>query len=178
VLFVSTIEARKNHLLLFRAWRRLLAEMPDDQVPSLVFAGRVGWLVDDLLTQLDNTNHLDGRIVLVEDPSDADLAALYRGCLFTVFPSLAEGWGLPVTESLAFGKPCLIADTTALPEAGGDFARYFDPDDLNDAVRAIRAVLEDRAGLAAWTDRIAREFRPTPWSASAEALIAALLPEP
>ena len=113
-------------------------------------------------------------IVHVEDPSDADLTALYRGCLFTVFPSLYEGWGLPVTESLAFGKPCVVAAVASLPEAGGDLARYFDPDNLHDAVGVIRAVLQDRPGLAAWEARVRREFRPVPWSASAEAVLRAL----
>ncbi len=174
VLFVSTMEVRKNHALLFRVWRRLLDEMPQDAVPTLVFAGRIGWLMNDLLQQLENTSFLYGRVVIIEDPSDADLVALYRGCLFTLFPSLYEGWGLPVTESLAFGKPCVIANATSLPEAGGSLARYFDPDNLSDAVRVIRAVLEDRAALTVWEEQIRREFRPIPWSASAEAVLAAL----
>ena len=173
-LIVSTIEARKNHALLFRVWRRLLDEMPPDAVPTLVFAGRIGWLVNDLLQQIENTSFLNGRVVIIEDPSDADLAALYGGCLFTLFPSFYEGWGLPVTESLAFGKPCVIANVTSLPEAGGSLAHYFDPDDLHDAVRVIRAVLEDRAALAVWEAQIRRDFRPTPWSASAEAVVTAL----
>jgi glycosyltransferase involved in cell wall biosynthesis len=176
-LIVSTIEARKNHALLFRVWRRLLDEMPPGRVPTLVFAGRIGWLVDDLMRQMANTGFLDGRIVIIEDPSDAELAALYRGCLFTLFPSFYEGWGLPVTESLAFGKPCVISRAASLPEAGGSFARYFDPDDLHDAVRVIRAVLDDRDGLAAWEAQIRRDFRPTPWSASADAVVRALAPD-
>jgi len=91
-----------------------------------------------------------------------------------VFPSLYEGWGLPVTESLAFGKPCLIADRTSLPEAGGTLARRFDPDNLHDAFEAIRDVILDPHGLARWEDQVRREFRPVPWTASAEALLAAL----
>ena len=173
-LVVSTIEARKNHALLFRVWRRLLEDMPEDRVPTLVFAGRVGWMVADLMRQLDNANHLDGKIVLVSDASDADLAQLYRGCLFTLFPSFYEGWGLPVTESLAMGKPCVISDRTALPEAGGDLARYFDPDNANDAYRVIRDTIEDRAGLAAWEADVRARFTPTPWSATAQALVGAL----
>ena len=128
VLFVSTLEARKNHVLLVRAWRHLLEQSPDAQVPQLVFAGRLGFMVADLLTELRNSRFLGGKVVLIEHPDDAELASLYRGCLFTVFPSLYEGWGLPVTESLAFGKPCLAAGTTSLPEAGGGLARYFDPE--------------------------------------------------
>jgi glycosyltransferase involved in cell wall biosynthesis len=173
VLMVSTIEARKNHLLLFRVWQRLLAGMSRESVPKLVFAGRVGWMVGDLMAQLDNTGWLDGHIVLIENPSDADLAALYRGCLFTLFPSFYEGWGLPVTESLAFGKPCLTADNSSLPEAGGGLTRTFDADDLHSATRAIRETLEDRAGLAAWEARIRAEFHPVPWRDAGEAVLAA-----
>ena len=173
-LFVSTIEARKNHILLFRVWQRLVAELPRAQVPVLVFAGRVGWLVDDLMRQIANTGNLDGHLLVIENPTDAELTALYQGCLFTLFPSFYEGWGLPVTESLAFGKPCLIADRTSLPEAGGDLVRRFDPDNLHDAYREIRAVIDDPAGLARWEERVRREFRPVPWSATVAALLAGL----
>ncbi len=174
VLFVSTIEARKNHMLLFRVWRRLLDEMAPDQVPDLVFVGKVGWLVADLMSQIENSRSLDGRLHVVEGLDDPALRAVYEGCLFTAFPSFYEGWGLPVTESLAMGKPCLAANVTALPEAGGTLARYFDPFDLNDATAAIRAAIEDRPGLAAWQEEIRREFRPVGWERTARALLAAI----
>jgi glycosyltransferase involved in cell wall biosynthesis len=174
VLFVSTIEARKNHALLFRVWRRLLTEMPPDQVPVLVFAGRVGWMVSDLMQQLENAAWLGGKIRLVSNPTDTELMALYRGCQFTVFPSLFEGWGLPVSESLALGRPCIVSNRTALPEAGGDLARYFDPENLDEACQTIRAVIEDPAGLEAWRNRVAREFQQVPWSDSATVIRRAL----
>ena len=179
VLFVSTMEARKNHALLVRVWTKLLDAVADgarpaDSVPDLVFAGRIGWLVADLLAQLDNTKWLAGRIRFVKDPTDAELRALYAGCLFTVFPSLHEGWGLPVTESLALGKPCLTSNAASLPEAGGTLCRYFDPDSLASAYGAIAATLDDRPGLAAWEARVRDEFQPTPWTTTARALIAAL----
>jgi glycosyltransferase involved in cell wall biosynthesis len=170
-LIVSTIEARKNHILLFRVWRHLLETMPAEQVPTLVFAGRVGWLVGDLMQQLKNAQWLGGKIRLIEGPSDGELATLYQDCLFTLFPSHYEGWGLPVTESLAHGAPCLAADRASLPEAGGRLVRYFDPDNLHDAVRAVRAALEDREGLEAWRTEIAREFTPVPWSETAAATL-------
>jgi len=173
-LFVSTIEARKNHRLLVSVWRRLLKELPPDILPNLVFAGRVGALAGDLVRELENSEWLSGKVRLISDATDAELAALYRGCRFTLFPSLAEGWGLPVTESLAFGKPCLAARTTVLLEAGGDLVRYFDAESVPDACTAIRAVITDSDELATWEEEIARRFVPTPWRTTAEALLHAL----
>jgi glycosyltransferase involved in cell wall biosynthesis len=174
VLFVSTVEARKNHALLVNVWRRLREVLPPASLPKLVFAGRVGWMVRDLMQQLDNSGWLDGQVMLVNGPADGELAALYRGCLFTVFPSLYEGWGMPVTESLSFGKPCVISNSSSLPEAGGDLARYFDPEDVAEATRVIRATIEDRDGLSAWEERIRREFRPVSWEKAAECLLRVL----
>lgn len=171
ILFVSTIEARKNHILAFRVWRRLLATMPRDQVPTLVFAGRVGWLVADLMQQIANANHLDGKLMVLEEVDDSTLSALYRGCRFSLFPSLYEGWGLPVTESLGYGKVCIASNRASVPEAGGDFCQYFDPDDLNDAVATIRRAIETPAEIRALEARIATEFRPTPWINAAEQLL-------
>jgi len=172
VLVVGTLEARKNHALLFRIWRQLLEDLPRERVPTLVFAGRVGWLVADLMQQLENAEWLGGKIRLLSDPTDAELSALYRGCQFTLFPSLFEGWGLPVSESLALGRPCIISNRTSLPEAGGDLARYFDPENLGDAYRTVRAVIDDPAGLAAWRERVVREFHPVSWQHTADAILA------
>ena len=97
-----------------------------------------------------------------------------RGVCSRCFPSLFEGWGLPVTESLAAGKPCLSSDAAALPEAGGALGRYFDPLNVAGAHRAVAAVLDDRAGLADWEARVRREFRPTAWAETAGAVLARL----
>lgn len=174
VLFVSTIEARKNHMLLFRAWRRLSEEMAPGQLPDLVFAGKVGWMVSDLMNQIENSSSLNGRLHVIEGLDDRELKAVYAGCLFTVFPSFYEGWGLPVSESLAMGKPCISSNATSLPEAGGTLARYFDPTNLNDACRVIRATIEDKAGLSDWEDEIRRSFQPVAWQATASAVVGIL----
>jgi glycosyltransferase involved in cell wall biosynthesis len=170
VLFVSTIEARKNHLLAFRAWRRMVEEMPPETVPRLVFAGRTGWLVQDLMQMLENCGHLGGKVVVVPGPTDAELAALYRGCRFTLFPSLYEGWGLPVTESLSFGKFCIASDRTAVPEAGGSFCHYIDPEDITGATETIRRACTDDALIAEREATIREGFRPVPWRRSAQVL--------
>ena len=178
VLFVSTIEPRKNHAALLRLWRRFLNTMEPATVPDLVFAGKVGWLAHDVVAQAENANWFDGRLRLVEGPDDATLAALYRGCLFTVYPSLYEGWGLPVTESLSFGKPVAAARRGAIPEAGGQFCAYFDPDDLADMERVIGGLIRDPAAVSALAARIEAEFRPPAWTDTARVMLAALASAP
>ena len=179
VLFVSTLEPRKNHALAVKVWSVLVEQVragtrDPASVPDLVFAGRVGWLVGDLLQQLDNTDWLGGKIRLLPELSDRELRSLYEGALFTLFPSLHEGWGLPVTESLALGKPCLCSNAGAVPEAGGALCRYFDPEDLGAAVAAVASVIDDRPALAAWEAEVRRSFRPTPWTETAASLLAAV----
>lgn len=178
VLFVSTLEARKNHALAVKVWQKLMDEVrtgarAPHTVPQLVFAGRIGLGVDDLLQQMDNSRWLNGRIRLIRDPSDAEIRALYDGCQFTLLPSLYEGWGLPLEESLALGKPCLATSGTALPETGGDLCRYFDPEDVGAAHRAVAGLLDQPGGVAAWQDDVRRRFRPRPWREPAQALLAA-----
>jgi glycosyltransferase involved in cell wall biosynthesis len=162
-LFVSTVEIRKNHSLLVEAWRRLLSRLGPEAVPRLVFAGRPGGLSGDLMRVLRQSNFLDGHVILRADAGDAEMAALYRGCDFTLFPSLYEGWGLPVAESLCFGKPCFASSASSVPEVGGDLVRYFDPLDPDDVVAQISAVLADPRDLAGWAARIGISYRPQPW---------------
>jgi glycosyltransferase involved in cell wall biosynthesis len=176
VLFVSTIEVRKNHLQAFRVWCRMLQEMPRDQVPTLVFAGGWGWMVEDLKKAIESSNWLNGKLVIIATPDDATLAALYRGCRFTLFPSHYEGWGLPVSDSLAFGKVCIASDRTSMPEAGGDFCVYVDPDNTTAAYKTIRRLIEHPDELAKIEMKLRSEFSPVGWSATADAILEATLP--
>ena len=123
VLFVATIEGRKNHQLMLDIWRRMVVD--GDDPPSLVCVGRVGWRTQTFLAELVETNYLDGKIVLLEEISDEHLKLLYSRCLFTVCPSLYEGWGLPVGESLAAGKICVCSDRASLPEVAGEFGDLY-----------------------------------------------------
>ncbi|MBS1104167.1 glycosyltransferase family 4 protein [Gluconobacter sp. Dm-62] len=175
VLFVSTLEARKNHMLLFRIWRQMIEDLPADKVPTLVFAGRPGWLVSDLMQQLENTHWLEGKIRFIQNPSDAELRRLYADCSFSVFPSFFEGWGLPVSEGLAMGRPCIASNTTSIPEAGGSLARYFNPRNLEEAYTLIREAIEDPEGLASWTQKVRTEFTPVPWTNGAKVILDTVL---
>lgn len=174
VLFVSTIEARKNHQLAFRAWQRLLATMSPNQVPTLVFAGRTGWRVFDLLQQIEATRFLGGKLRIISEPSDAVIAALYANARFTIFPSLCEGWGLPVSESLAMGKLCIASYKAPMTEAGGDFCLYHDPENVREATQTYQWAIQNPDKVAERERKIAAEWRPVPWTVAANQILQAL----
>jgi glycosyltransferase involved in cell wall biosynthesis len=174
VLCVSTIEIRKNHRLLVRLWRRLLERHGAEAVPVLIFAGHIGWLVEDLIEDLAASGYLGGKIKLMAGLSDADLRALYDNCLFTVFPSFCEGWGLPVAESLAHGKFCVASNSTSIPEVGGDLIDYFDPSNEDDALTKLERVLLQPGYLQAREAHLHAAYRPRSWSECAQILIGSL----
>ena len=165
VLFVSTIERRKNHEILYRAWTRLRDQ---GVVPHrLVFVGMQGWGVTDLLNDMRLDPRTQSDIVLLNHVSDAELDWLYRHAAFTVFPSLYEGWGLPLVESLARGKFCLASSAASLPEAGGPHAEYLDPWDLPAWVDRLGHYMAHPEEVEARNERIRREFRAPSWADTA-----------
>src|SRR5262249_40993330 len=88
----------------------------------------------------------------------------YARCLFTVYPSLYEGWGLPVAESMASGKMCVASNRTSLPEVGQHFIDYFDPSDEADAISKIDRLIFEPGYLAAREAHLKAYFRPRTWA--------------
>ena len=161
VAYVSTIEGRKNHLYAVNLWRQLIEE--GRQVPDLLLAGRKGWRINGLMDLLESTDYLDGRVHVAHGLSDADLTAVYEQSLFTIFSSFSEGWGLPVGESLASGTMCAASNAASIPEVGGEFVDYFDPTNLQDGVRVVGRLIEDRTYLAERQRHIVEDFAPRTW---------------
>jgi glycosyltransferase involved in cell wall biosynthesis len=124
VLFVGTVEPRKNLGVLLDAWRRLRLEEP----PALVVCGRVGWVDEETRAELRRAEAA-GWLVHFDYAEDAGLAALYRGALAVALPSWYEGFGLPALEACAAGAPVLASDLPVLREVLGDAALYAPPDD-------------------------------------------------
>lgn len=144
VLFVGTIESRKNHRLALSAWQQLIERHGQDLVPDLVCVGRLGWHASEFLDEYIASNGLNGKVsVLSNSVSDEELAEFYTHAEFTIYPSRYEGWGLPVGESIAFGKVPIVADNSSLREAGGEAAVYVPTDDLNALVSAVDAMMVD-----------------------------------
>ncbi len=161
VLCVGTICARKNQALLLQIWTLLVQE--DVNPPILVLVGRRGHNISDVVSVLSATGNLGGKVILLEGLVDEELETLYRNCLFTMFPSLVEGWGLPVGESLGYGKVCISSNSSSLPEVGGSFVLYIDPYNAREAKNLVRRLLNDRAELRRLEDKIREEFQPRSW---------------
>ena len=170
-LFVGTIESRKNHVLALQAWRELIETHGAENVPDLVCVGRLGWQATQFLTEYVTSHGLDGKVsVLSTSVSDEELANFYAYAQFTVYPSNYEGWGLPISESLAFGKVPVVADNSSMREAGRDLAIYFETNNQAAFVHALEAVLdqENRMQLEA---RIANDnTAPITWEKVAEVI--------
>lgn len=165
MLFVSTIESRKNHLEALSALQRLLREHGPERVPKLVCVGGRGWLNDGVHARLRADPALARHVLILSAVPEAELDALYRACRFTLYPSLYEGWGLPVTESLCHGKVVLASNRSSIPEAGGDLAVYFQPGDLDGLTEAMERLSFDDAWRELLERRIRERFRPRPWAA-------------
>lgn len=173
ILYVSTIEIRKNHHSLFYAYK-LAAERGID-LPPVIIAGKKGWMVEETLYMLRKDSQISDKIIILFGPDDATRDQLYEKCLFTICPSFYEGWGLPVVESLAHGKLCIASDSPALREAGGAFAEYFSPFDTNELLQKLTLYSHDKTKRTQFEDRIKKEFTPYNWNESYQVLAQTLL---
>lgn len=160
-LFVSTIEGRKNHTYIFDVWSELTRVLPD--APILVCVGRFGWRAEQFLEKMLVTNNLSNKIRVLSEVSDAQLEALYENCLFTVYPSFYEGWGLPVGESLSKGKLCVLSDKSSLPEVAGEFGVYLDITSVQDGVEKLARLTQDHDYRLGLEQRLEAKFVPRTW---------------
>jgi glycosyltransferase involved in cell wall biosynthesis len=142
MLFVSTLEPRKNVPTLLHALRICLDRRPDRPY-RLVVVGARGWR-DTLIFETARDLRLGDHVLFVGAIGQYDLRWLYNACRLYINPSLYEGFGLPLLEAMACGAPCLAAATSSLPEIGGDAAIYIPPLDAGLWADAIEALWDDQ----------------------------------
>jgi glycosyltransferase involved in cell wall biosynthesis len=141
VLHVGDLHPRKNQVGLIRAFGELLAEHPE--LPhKLVLAGKHTWHAPKVIEQVRRSG-LEQRVVLMGFVEDEILPALYNAADLFVFPSFYEGFGLPLVEAMACGRPIACSTATALPEVVDGAGIFFDPHSTAELVRALRDVLLD-----------------------------------
>lgn len=166
VLAVGETSRRKRHALLLRALARLNGDL------DLVVAGPPG-AQDHALESLAAELGISPRVKRLRGVSDAALGAIYRGAVALCFPSVSEGFGLPVLEAMAVGLPVLASDIPTTREVAGDAAIYVTSDDERSWAEAIGAVASDvglRASVAAAGKARAAQFR---WERTAQATVEA-----
>lgn len=154
LLYIGTLQPRKNLARTIGAFARIAGD-PMLAGYRLVLAGKQGWLYEELLAQVQRLG-LAGRVLFPGYVPDADLPALLRGARAFVFPSLYEGFGIPVLEAGAYGVPVITSTTSSLPEVAGDAALLVDPHDVDAIAEAMYRLVTDDA-LAAELARRGRE---------------------
>jgi glycosyltransferase involved in cell wall biosynthesis len=125
-VMLGTIEARKNHLLLLQIWARLVRAQGAD-APRLLVIGQRGWECEQVFDLLDRSEILRGAVVEIGRCSDAELDQHLRGARALLFPTLVEGYGLPLVEALALGTPVIASDLPVFHEIGQEVPDFIDP---------------------------------------------------
>jgi len=157
ILFVGTLQPRKNITRLIEAFSKILRykdtkilsekKSPSilvSQYPSisLVIVGKKGWLYEEIL-EAPKKFGIEDRVKFLGFVSDEDLPLFYQNALCFVLPSLYEGFGLPVLEAMQYGCPVITSNVSSLPEAGGDAALYVDPKNVSDISNKIKMLIND-----------------------------------
>jgi len=173
VLYVGTLQPRKNLGRLLEAVALLRKEARRGEAPSLIIAGRKGWLYDPVFQQVERLG-LEGEVVFPGYVPQEDLPALLSGARLFVFPSLYEGFGLPVLEAMACGTPVVCSNVSSLPEVAGDAALLVDPLDVEGMAEAMNRLLQDEGLRAELVERGYRQVRRFSWERCARATLAVL----
>ncbi|MEW5717428.1 MAG: glycosyltransferase family 1 protein [Chloroflexota bacterium] len=167
ILTVGTIHPRKNYARLVEAVKKL--EIRDLR---LVIAGKQGWLSDSVFARIKESN-LQSLISILDYVPANDLPALMSGARVFAFPSLYEGFGLPILEAQACGTPVVCSMTSSLPEAAGDAALFFDPLDVDAMAGALQRALSDAALRAKLIARGFENIKRFSWEVSARQILRA-----
>lgn len=172
LLSLGTVEPRKNLPRLLRCFFRLAEEDAFSDV-QLLLVGPTGWKTEEIFSTIASRPELRSRVKLTGYVPDADLAALYSGARAFVYPSLYEGFGLPVLEAMQCGAAVLTSNTSSMPEVAGDAAVCVPPDDGEALYDALRRLLSDDAWAAELGRRGLARSRRYSWDLTAEATVQA-----
>lgn len=168
IFSVGTVQPRKNYGRLIQALGQVRAAGED---VDLVIAGGRGWLEDPIYQTIAD-HGLRDHVHFIGFADDADLPALYSAAALTALPSLYEGFGIPVLESMACGTPVITSNVSSLPEVAGDAALLIDPLDLDALTTALLRLLRDPALAADLRARGLAQARSFTWERAAQHLLA------
>lgn len=169
ILYVSTIERRKNHETVFNAYAELCKVNPDT-FPFLLFVGMPGWHTKDFIRSMNldprvRDSRGKSKVRILSDVNDASLNWLYANAIFSVYPSFYEGWGLPVAESLSNGTPVITATGSSFTEVGAGLTLQIDPYDTFAWKDQISDLLENPGKLELLRERT-KQYVQHSWETS------------
>jgi glycosyltransferase involved in cell wall biosynthesis len=164
ILCVGTIEARKNHTLLYYVYKNAVEQ--GIELPPVIVVGRRGWLTENIFEIITSDPDTKDKFIFLTSTSDGELSWLYEHCLFTIYPSFYEGWGLPVAESMARGVPCIASNTSSIPEIAGNLIGYFSPSSPEACLGAIRKMMLPSQHKQ-YRDNI-KKYKPVSWDQTFE----------
>ena len=147
LLMVGTIELKKNHQLLYYVYK--LAKARGIELPPIVLAGRYGWMTEATVELMTKDPEVKDKFIFMIGKSDEELSWLYDHCLFTVLPSLYEGWGIPIAESVARGVPCLCSNTSSMTEIAEGYVAHFNPTSTDECLEGIQTWLDSKKLMVA-----------------------------
>ena len=165
VLAVGTLQPRKNYVRLIQAF----AQLPFPEM-RLVLAGGRGWLFDAIFAEVERL-HLRERVLFPGFAADEDLPALYSAARVLAYPSLYEGFGLPILEAFACGTPVVTSAASSMPEVAGDAALLVDPTDVEALCEALAAAISDEALRAALNEKAKTRLALFGWEKSARQML-------
>jgi glycosyltransferase involved in cell wall biosynthesis len=140
ILYVGTLQPRKNISLLIQAFAKFKTEYPEYK---LVLTGRKGWLYDKIFKEVQD-KQLQDAIIFTGYLSDEEVATLYQNAFCFVLPSLYEGFGIPILEAMSYDCPVITSHSSSLPEVGGDACLYFDAKDPHDLYNDLKLLIQDK----------------------------------
>ncbi len=167
-LSVGTLEPRKNHERLLRAYARLKTKQK--QVFPLVLAGSRGWLMDNFEQTIDLLG-LRQEVILLGYVDETALQWLYENCFACVYPTLFEGFGLPVLEAMSLGAPVITSAVTSIPEIVEDAGILLNPLSEEDLFQALWQLCEDKQLRATLKEKSVRQAKKFNWATTAQTLL-------
>jgi glycosyltransferase involved in cell wall biosynthesis len=167
ILSVSTLQPRKNYRRLIQAFAPLAARYPD---LSLVIGGGKGWKYEEILAEPERLG-ISGRVLFPGFVADADLPALLSAAALFAYPSLYEGFGIPILEAMACNTPVIASDRSSLPEVVGDAGLQVDALDVEGLTAGMERLLTDEELRARLIDRGADQAARFTWEHAARELL-------
>lgn len=169
ILCTGTVEARKNHTLLYYAYK--LAKSKGIALPKLIIAGRPGHRTENIISIIQDDPEVNEDMFILDDVNDGELAWLYNHCAFTIYPSFYEGWGLPIAESIVQGVPCICSKTSSMPEVAPGIPDYFNPCSPEECVNLIASYATNKDNCYTKAKKRTAAYTPTSWDFTFDQII-------